>query len=191
MNVGSYFSRLIDNTSSTINYTVQACRCNYSHRNFKLNSYSNMYKAKFSSHHTLSRSAHGQCDNKHGSNLITESAISTQLHVIVRTLKLYADYSSESQLADNAATTRVVWRWVWGTNNSMFLDTVTSTAADERRRCAAMQKAGSDKRRRARATGRQQVWLQVCFQCRRQWQLINTVYCSACRNCPTAELLQW
>jgi len=40
-------------------------------------------------------------DNKHGSKLITATVISTQLHV---TLKLYADYSNEQQLADDAAT---------------------------------------------------------------------------------------
>jgi len=104
----------------------------------------------------------------------------------------YMQVSNTWQLADNTAATRVVWWRVRRTNNTMFLGTITRAATDDWwRRCAAMQEAGSDEWRRARAAGRQQIRLQVCFQRCWQRQLINAVYCSTRRNCPTAKFLQW
>jgi len=53
-------------------------------------------------------------DDKHGSKLITATAISKQLHVTAATalctLKLYAGHSGTRQLADDTAAARVVWR---------------------------------------------------------------------------------
>jgi len=112
--------------------------------------------------------------------------------VTLCTDKLHHSFTAcPDRLADNAVSARTVGRRVRRSNDSMFLSTITSTAANHWRRWqAAMQTAWSNKGCRTSDACCQKVWLEVSFQRRWQWQLINAVYCGPRSDRPTAQLLQ-